>query len=182
MTKAEILLNLFGERVVRKAQINIGASRPYTNSRGKTYRKRIDNTGRLRNSLDSDVTVRDEEGRFKKASIEFMMADYGDVVDKGRRPGKGIPQAPLIAWLKNEPVKPRGKDGKFKAQSDANIKSLAYVISRNAKKYGIAPTNFFTEPLEEGTKKLTIDIAEAIAQEYAEDIAERIDTGSENRI
>ena len=172
----------FADDVVRLSKINLGKTYTAKNSRGKSYKKRIDNSGNLRNSIKAKVKQRnDKTGRFEKANIVWSMLDYGLTVDRGRKAGKGIPSEPLIDWIKSKPLRIRDLDsGKFKTfktseQRDTAIKGLAYVISRNAKENGIAPTNFFTDVFNSNKNKYFNEIHEDIAQDQIDYINTQLD-------
>ena len=97
------VLQEFADRIVKLAKTNIGATQTVTSpSTGRSYKKRIDNTGALRNSIDSEIIERDDKGRFVRAFVEFKMLDYGYYVDAGKRAGKGIPTEPLISAMSSE--------------------------------------------------------------------------------
>ena len=170
------VLQEFADRIVKLAKINIGATQTVTSpSTGRSYKKRIDNTGELRNSIDSEIIERDSKGRFVSAFVSFEMLDYGYYVDAGRRAGKGIPTAPLISWIRSKPLRMRDKDGQFVKMTEARVKSLAFLISRAAKTYGMKPTNFISEPLEDETPKFADEITEAIASDNLEYISLQFD-------
>jgi hypothetical protein len=168
----------FADNVVRLSKINLGKTYTAKNSRGKSYKKRIDNSGNLRNSIKAKVKQRDDKtGRFEKANIVWSMLDYGLTVDKGRKAGKGIPMQPLIDWINKKPLKIRDLEtGSFIKKTASRVRGLAYVISRNAKENGIAPTNFFTDAFESQQEKYYNDIQEAIAQDQINYIDTQLDT------
>jgi hypothetical protein len=146
------VLNDFAERVNKLARINIGASRTVA---GK--KRRIDNTGKLRSSLDHKVNV--SRNSF---SLQFLAAAYAQYVDEGRRPGKGAPPAEILKWIKTKPIRVRDKESnQFVEATEARVKSLAFLINRKIKEKGIAPTWFFTEPFNDNFVKLPDDIVEA---------------------
>ena len=166
MAFIEDALNEFGKDVVRLAKINIGATRTV-----KGKRRRIDNTGTLRKSLDYAVKV-------SKNSFSFFieMEDYGEWVDKGRKPGKGIPQKELFSWIKSKPIRVRDlKTNSFVKQTESRIKSLAYLINRKIKEEGIAATNFLSDPFEKKFKELPKELQEA----YALDLEKFLDNSLE---
>mgnify|MGYP003147868802 CR=1 FL=1 len=66
----------FADNVVRLAKINIGKTYTAKNARGKSYKKRIDNSGKLRNSITSELKTMTEDGRFSKGFIIFKMLEY----------------------------------------------------------------------------------------------------------
>ncbi len=171
----------FADNVVRLAKINIGKTYTAKNSRGKSYKKRIDNSGKLRNSITSELKTRTEDGRFSKGYIIFKMLEYGLNVDKGRRAGKGVPPQVLIDWIKKKPLRIRDlQTGSFVKQTESRVKGLAYVINRKIKKYGIPATNFFTDAYESQEDKFMAEMQEAIAQDNLEYISTKIDTINAN--
>lgn len=180
----------FADNVVRMAKINLGKTFTATNSRGKSYKKRIDNTGRLRSSIDYKLVTRDEDGRFSKASLDFTMLDYGLEVDSGRKAGTGISeegQQSIIKWIKSKPLRIRdinnadpSKRGRFKTFKDAEqkataIKGIAYAISRNIKENGIAATNFFTNPYKDKEIETWNSLQLYVADETVDYISLQID-------
>ena len=171
----------FADNVVRLAKINIGKTYTAKNSRGKSYKKRIDSSGKLRNSITSELKTRTEDGRFSKGFIIFKMLEYGLNVDKGRRAGKGVPPQALIDWIKKKPLRIRDlQTGSFVKQTESRVKGLAYVINRKIKKYGIPATNFFTDAYESQEDKFMAEMQEAIAQDNLEYISTQIDTINAN--
>jgi len=173
----------FADNVVRLAKINIGKTYTAKNSRGKSYKKRIDSSGKLRNSITSELKTRTDDGRFSKGFIIFKMLEYGLNVDKGRRAGKGVPPQALIDWINQRPPKIRLRDqktGSFIKKTESRVKGLAYVINRKIKKYGIPATNFFTDAYESQEDKFMAEMQEAIAQDNLEYISTKIDTINAN--
>ena len=63
----------FADNVVRLAQINVGKTYTAKNSKGKSYKKRIDNSGNLRKSITSELKTKTKDGRFSKGFIIFKM-------------------------------------------------------------------------------------------------------------
>jgi hypothetical protein len=172
----DIVLQDFADNVVRLTKINLGKTYTAKNSKGKTYKKRIDSFKRLRDSVEADLKVRTEDGRFSKGFVVFQMLEYGIYVDKGRKKGKGIPSKPLIDWINKKPVRLRDyKTGSFIKKTDARVESLAFLISRNAKKHGIEPTNFFKDAYESQEEKFYQQLQEAVAQDNIDYISQRLD-------
>ena len=111
------------------------------------------------------------------------MLDYGQVVDKGRKAGKGISEAgqkSVIEWIKKKPLKLRDADGKFVKLTDARLKGMAYVISRNMKKYGKEPTNFFTDAYNSQEELLFESLQDRIADDQIDYIGTQLDIISSN--
>jgi len=173
------VLKDFADKVIEKAQLNLGVVKSYrSKATGKTYRKRLDASKRLRNSLASELKVRAKDGRFVKGFVSFEMLDYGQVVDKGRKAGKGISRAgqkSVIEWIKKKPLKLRDADGKFVKLTDARLKGMAYVISRNMKKYGKEPTNFFTDAYNSQEESLFEAMHDRIADDQIDYIGTQLD-------
>lgn len=177
--KGDEIMDAFGSRVLDLARINLGRSYTAKRSNGKSYRKRIDSSGTLRKSLDYNVLTRGEDGRFISGRLEFEMASYGKWVDAGRKKGKGIPSEPLKRWIKQKPIRIRDLEtGSFVKATEARINSLAFLISRNAKKRGIKPTNFISEPLNDEMPKFSQQLTEALGDDYTNGIANKIGNDS----
>jgi len=102
------------------------------------------NTGKLYNSINYVI---------ENNKLVFKMLDYGQWVDKGRKPGKYVPVDALNKWLKQ-----KGIDLKY-----------SFVINRAIKRRGIKPTFFFTKAVEENINidDKTLDkIAEGLIEKY----------------
>ena len=97
--------------------------------------------------------------------MQIRMAAYGENVDKGRKPGKGLPPGVLEQWLSypNTLQKITGQDKQLK---DYERKSLAFVINRSIKQKGIKPKNW----LQPAFDKVTPKIAGVVEAALAEDI------------
>ena len=97
--------------------------------------------------------------------LQIRMAAYGENVDKGRKPGKGLPPGVLEQWLSypNTLQKVTGQD---KQLSDYERKSLAFVINRSRKRKGIKPKNW----IQPAADKANRNIAGVVEAALAEDI------------
>jgi hypothetical protein len=96
--------------------------------------------------------------------MQIRMAEYGENVDKGRAPGKGLPVGVLEEWLKypNTLQKVTGQD---KQLSDYERKSLAFVINRSIKQKGIKPKNWIQPAFDKVTPKIAGVVEAAIAED-----------------
>jgi len=94
-------------------------------------------SGTLVNSVNVDWFVDSQ-------TLEVSMVDYWKYVNDGRKPGKYVPIAPLIKWINTKRFRTKARDekGRFK-KFDA--KSMAFGISKNIYKFGIARTNFYDD-------------------------------------
>lgn len=143
-------LNAFRKRVIQQAKSNLTKT-------GKNTSKR------LYNSLDSDLKV--SQNSFQ---LDFMMAKYGEFVDKGvsgvknkydtpySYKSKMPPPSKLDKWIVRRGLAPRDNKGKL-----LNRKSLQFVIARSIYRKGFKPSLFFTKPFENEYKKLSTDLIEA---------------------
>lgn len=124
--------------------------RPTSQTR-KTYLGATDASGKLARSLTSRVTDH---------SVIFEMLDYGQWVDQGRKPSvKYPPPLKLQAWIRDKKVKVRDTKGRFKKMDK---KTLAFLIGRKIKTFGIPATGFFSKVFLKAYDKLPDEIAEAI--------------------
>ena len=110
--------------------------------------------------------------------MQIRMAEYGENVDKGRAPGKGLPVGVLEQWLKypNTLQKVTGQD---KQLSDYERKSLAFVINRSIKQKGIKPKNWIQPAFDKVTPKIAGVVEAAIAEDIEltfEEIKKLIET------
>lgn len=170
------VMTTFAERVNKLARINLGARRAYTDTDGKRKSKIIDNSGRLRKSLAYDLNVTPNA-----FSIGFLMEDYGQWVDEGRKKGKGAPLKEIEKWVRSKPIRYRNPGtGSFEKMTESKRKSLAYLINRKIKEKGIAPTKFFTEPFEAEFLKLPNEVIEAYAldvEQFLQFATDRLNNG-----
>lgn len=142
----EKALSDFFKKVIRESRKNL-------KSQG------INASNNLSRSLDYDV-------KESKNSIEasFLMADYGDYVDKGV---KGVQSGKSLAGYKYRDKKPpvrflrtwvKQKSGRFRRR---NQDQIAYAIQNTIYKRGIRPTEFFSKPFEKEFRKLPDEVIEA---------------------
>jgi hypothetical protein len=96
--------------------------------------------------------------------MQIRMAAYGENVDKGRKPGKGLPPGVLEQWLSypNTLQKITGQDKQLK---DYERKSLAFVINRSIKQKGIKPKNWLQPAFDKVTPKIAGVVEAAIAED-----------------
>ncbi len=139
MAKTFLAYNQFAKNVIRKSKKRLSVKRTRKTASGRRVTAKIDNTGELSRSLKYEI---------RKGTLTFEMAEHGLYVDLGRKPGKYAPVDVIRKWVKQKPVLPRDKKGRFMKRTPANMKSLAFLLNRSIYKHGIEPTYFFTESFE----------------------------------
>lgn len=92
-------------------------------------------TGDLYNSIQVNFDASSD-------TIVISMLDYWQYVNDGRKPGKYVPIKPLMDWIRHKGFNKNKKTGKFQK---FNIKGMAFAVSKNIQKFGIAPTNFYDD-------------------------------------
>lgn len=130
------VLDEFGQKLVNDLKSSLSA-------KGKKV------TGNLFNSIQVKVNMMGDT-----YNIELNMADYWEYVDKGRKPGKQPPVNSILKWVRSKPS--FGGVGK-------RPESVAFGIAKNIGKFGIKPSNFYSDVINDGRLlKLEDDIAEAV--------------------
>lgn len=173
------IINQFGDDVVSAAQRELGAVKTrksyrakWQNGKLKSFtvkkrRSRADSTGALRKSLEYDV--RETKDGFR---IEFKGLDYGLYVESGRLPGKGIPKSALDRWIKAKPIRPRAEGGGFAKKTASALNSLAFLINRKIKFFGIEANPFMQPSIERFKPVLLTDLEKGYAKDIADEIRE----------
>lgn len=112
-------------------------------------------SGNLLNSLDYDV-VEAIDG----VTLELMAADYLDVVDKGRRPGKMPPTKAIESWIRVKGINV-GRKG---------IKSTAFAIATSIKHNGIKATNIKQNAINNITNRMQEILQKAALEDIEKEI------------
>jgi len=130
------------------------------NSKSNLLKAKKKASGRLYDSIDVEQTT--------SLSLNFIMEEYGEYLDKGVNgkkkkwgapfsyTNKMPPTKSLDKWLVLKGIAPRDKNGKF-----INRQSLKFAIAKNIYNKGIKPTLFFTKPFEKGFDRLDNKLIEA---------------------
>lgn len=95
----------------------------------------------------------------QKNEIIVSMLDYWADVNYGRKKGKYVPIKPLMAWIRAKGFNKNKTTGKFEK---FNIKGMAFAVSTNIKKFGIAPTYFYDNAFKIFKKKFEDDAIKAL--------------------
>ncbi len=133
-------LDKFGKYLVKESRKNL-------------TRKKKNVTNSLYESLDFDVKAMPNSFEF-----DFLMNEYGEWVDKGRKAGKNPPFSPLRKWVQDRRIQFRSNKGKFQTYDQT-----AWAIVKSIGKKGIPASNFYSRPFNLGYAKLPNEIVEAYA-------------------
>ena len=133
-------LDKFGKYLVKESRKNL-------------TRKKKNVTNSLYESLDYDVKAMPNSFEF-----DFLMNEYGEWVDKGRKAGKNPPFTPLRKWVQDRRIQFRSNKGKFQTYDQT-----AWAIVKSIGKKGIPASNFYSRPFNLGYAKLPNEIVEAYA-------------------
>lgn len=134
------VLDKFGKYLVKESRKNL-------------TRKKKNVTNSLYESLDFDVKAMPNSFEF-----DFLMNEYGEWVDKGRKAGKNPPFSPLRKWVEDRRIQFRSNKGKFQSYDQT-----AWAIVKSIGKKGIPASNFYSRPFNLGYAKLPNEIVEAYA-------------------
>jgi len=134
-------------------------------SRKNLTRKKKNVTNSLYDSLDYQVKAMPNSFEF-----DFLMEEYGEWVDKGRRAGKNPPFSPLRKWVEDRRIQFRDNSGRFQTYDQT-----AWAVVKSIGKKGIEPSNFYSRPFNLGFQKLPNEVAEAYALDAVEFIEFTID-------
>lgn len=102
-------------------------------------------TGSLYNSITTNIT---DDG------LELLMLDYWEWVNYGRAKGKYVPIKPLEEWAT--------------LKGFENPLSAAFGISKNIQKFGIAPTNFYDNAINNLQQQFDSQLEETIGRSFEE--------------
>ena len=157
LERTEKLLNDFAERVIEIAQRNLSA-------KGKS------SSGTLSKTLNYHLELH----KSGALDLDFLSAGYGKFIDKGvsgterkyntpyAYTTKQPPSRVLDKWVVRKGLKgTRDKKGRFTPR-----KSISFLIARSIKRYGIKPTNFFSDAFEKAYKELPKEFT----RQYGEDV------------
>jgi hypothetical protein len=140
MTNTEKALERFGRYLVIESRKNL-------------TRKKKNVTNSLYESLDYKVKAMPNSFEF-----DFIMNEYGEWVDKGRKAGKKPPFSPIRKWVEERRIQFRDNSGKFQTY-DQTAWAVVGGIGRN----GIEASNFYSRPFKLGYDRLPNEIVEAYA-------------------
>jgi len=152
MDNTKKALEKFGKYLVKESRKNL-------------TRKKKNVTNSLYDSLDYQVKAMPNSFEF-----DFLMEEYGEWVDKGRKAGKNPPFSPLRKWVQDRRIQFRDNRGRFQTYDQT-----AWAVVKSIGKKGIEPSNFYTRPFNLGFQKLPNEVAEAYALDVEEFLEFTID-------
>jgi len=152
MDNTKKALEKFGKYLVKESRKNL-------------TRKKKNVTNSLYDSLDYQVKAMPNSFEF-----DFLMEEYGEWVDKGRRAGKNPPFSPLRKWVQDRRIQFRDNSGRFQTYDQT-----AWRVVKSIGRKGIEPSNFYTRPFNLGFQKLPNEVAEAYALDVEEFLEFTID-------
>lgn len=141
LKKAEntrLALNKFGKYLVAESRKNL-------------TKKKKNVTGNLYQSLAYEIITGPNSLDF-----DFLMAEYGEWVDKGRKAGKMPPFGAIYAWTARRRLQFKDNSGKFLSYAETARKVMIKIKAK-----GIEPSNFYSRPFQLGFEKLPTEIQEA---------------------
>jgi hypothetical protein len=152
MDNTKKALEKFGKYLVKESRKNL-------------TRKKKNVTSSLYDSLDYQVKAMPNSFEF-----DFLMEEYGEWVDKGRKAGKNPPFSPLRKWVQDRRIQFRDNRGRFQTYDQT-----AWAVVKSIGRKGIEPSNFYTRPFNLGFQKLPNEVAEAYALDVEEFLEFTID-------
>ena len=152
MDNTKKALEKFGKYLVKESRKNL-------------TRKKKNVTSSLYDSLDYQVKAMPNSFEF-----DFLMEEYGEWVDKGRKAGKNPPFSPLRKWVQDRRIQFRDNTGRFQTYDQT-----AWAVVKSIGKKGIEPSNFYSRPFNLGFQKLPNEVAEAYALDVEEFLEFTID-------
>lgn len=160
-------LDNYSKELVKLLKIEIGRNRTRSYSSGRSYNSPIDNTGSLRESIES--LAKESANGF---GFNIMANEYGLAVDKGTKQGQPPVYKPttniqdLMQWIRSKPVRIRDGKGRFVQATDYRVRGLAFVIARKIGRDGIKATGFIQDAINQSMEKLN-KLGEVVSQDVS---------------
>jgi hypothetical protein len=160
-------LDNYSKELVKLLKIEIGRNRTRSYSSGRSYNSPIDNTGSLRESIES--LAKESANGF---GFNIMANEYGLAVDKGTKQGQPPVYKPttniqdLMQWIRSKPVRIRDSKGRFVQATDYRVRGLAFVIARKIGRDGIEATGFIQDAINQSMEKLN-KLGEVVSQDVS---------------
>ena len=138
-------------------------------------------SGRTRDSIEGKMKATESEIKYEISSRSVPGESFSvlEAISSGRRPGKQPPYQAIMYWMEQKGVRARSKGGKFKKNTQSNLKSAAFGIAQaigrkgTIKRFGYGGSDiidFVVMPIQD---KMTQDVADSFAQ----DLQDYIESG-----
>jgi hypothetical protein len=102
----------------------------------------------------------------KKKTYAVSMLWYGEVIDKGRAKGKGIPVDVMKSWTDTRQIRPRNlKNGQFIKNTANNRNAMAFCMNRKIKYFGIEAYPFIEKSKEIAMQMHQQDVKENVGKD-----------------
>jgi hypothetical protein len=155
---AEILKKIGVDYVVR-ARRELGVKRRVrSKSTGKTYRKRVNTTGKLRRSFR--VVMQEDN------NMEVTAADYANDVNEGTP--RRASASRLATWIKQKPVRLRDSNGRFVPMTAARVANFAKYLAWKIRRIGSDRTGYLDGLAEKSIEKYENQLVDGIEDDYVE--------------
>jgi hypothetical protein len=171
-TNQEAVMKAFGERVMKEARLNLGATKTIRYNDGTTKRRRNVSTGKLKDTISYVTSLSPHP------ALDFFFERYGTYLDEGvsgskhKVPGgsrfsysnKQPPRSAILKWMDDKVIRLRDPEtNKFIRVTKQGKEQAAYNIARKIKMRGIPKTEWFSQPFRDEFAKLPDEFVEAFA-------------------
>jgi len=172
MSELNKLLIAFSDDILKSAKRHLGGRKIGKN---KNYGVA---SGQLKRSLSYKIRVRGNDIKEVTFGAKGKAQKYAAFIDKGvngtqkdrKSPytfRKQPPSSVFVNWIKQKGIKLRDEKGRFKKQSESNIKSAAFLIARSVKRKGIVGLRFYEKAYAAVSKRYQAKFGAAIAQDIS---------------
>ena len=148
---------------IRAKWKKVGGGWQVVSATKKTFRGNYVASGELVNSIQADPNG---------LTLGVSMNKTADYVQKGRKPGKGIPLDSMRNWTKMKRIQPRDMGtGRFKGKADEN--AMRFMMNRKIKYFGITPFPFVTEARQQILPSFNKALTKAMKQDIQKGLFKR---------
>jgi hypothetical protein len=148
---------------IRAKWKKVGGGWQVVSATKKTFRGNYVASGQLVASIQADP---------KGLTLGIKMNETADYVQRGRKPGKGIPINTMKSWVKMKRIQPRDlSTGKFK--SKANEEGMRFMMNRKIKYFGIEPFPFVSQARQQILPSFNKALAKSMKQDIQKGLFKR---------
>ena len=140
---------------IRAKWKKVGGGWQVVSATKKTFRGNYVASGQLVASIQPDP---------KGLTLGITMNKTADYVQRGRKPGKGIPLDSMRGWVKMKRIQPRDMStGRYK--SKATEGAMRFMMNRKIKYFGIEPFPFVTQARQQILPSFNKALTQAMSQD-----------------